>query len=57
MKMFNFNKKSRCLHCGRFIKKGLWNWMEHCIDECPNLKNNQLILTKNLKSWVEQVTM
>lgn len=25
----------RCFDCGRFIKRGLFNWTDHIYKECP----------------------
>jgi len=30
-----FPAMSRCDRCGRFVKRGLWNWINHELDECP----------------------
>jgi len=30
----------RCPDCGRFMKKGLFNWMEHAYGPCPKAEYN-----------------
>ncbi len=27
--------KGRCFKCGRYMKRGLFNWMDHLYDQCP----------------------
>ena len=26
---------TRCEKCGRFVRRGLWNWITHVQDQCP----------------------
>ena len=35
-----FPKMRRCPDCGRFMKKGLFNWMEHAYGPCPKAEYN-----------------
>ena len=31
---------ARCPDCGRFIKRGLVNWMDHAYGDCPKSEYN-----------------
>lgn len=35
-----FPKMGRCLTCGRFIRRGFVNWMNHVYGDCPHAKQN-----------------
>ena len=28
------NRNGRCPYCGRFVKRGLWNFIEHRLSKC-----------------------
>lgn len=35
-----FPLMGRCPDCGRFMKRGLFNWMEHAYGSCPKAEYN-----------------
>ncbi len=35
-----FPAMSRCSDCGRFIKRGLFHWMDHAYGDCPRADYN-----------------
>jgi hypothetical protein len=48
------NPYGRCPDCGRFVKRGLWNFIRHVQDKCPekeliifSIKGCKLIKLKN----------
>jgi len=36
-----FPAMGRCFDCGRFMKRGLVNWMDHVYGDCPKAEYNK----------------
>jgi hypothetical protein len=43
------NHYGRCSDCGRFIKRGLWNFIRHVQNECPEKELIIFSITKGCK--------
>ena len=39
-----FPSMGRCPFCGRFMKRGLMNWMNHTYDECISRESDKIRL-------------